>query len=40
MDLVHGTWMQGRIILDEPGTWPDGTRVKIAPLAGEVSIGL
>lgn len=40
MGLVRGTWEGGRVVLDEPATWPDGTRVEVGPLDEEGMIGL
>jgi hypothetical protein len=35
MNSVRGTWTQGRIVLDEPTAWPEGTRVEVGPVVGE-----
>lgn len=40
MGVVRGTWKQGRIVLDEPAAWPDGTRVEVGPLNEEGTVGL
>lgn len=32
MSLIHGTVENGQIILDEPASLPEGTRVEIVPL--------
>ncbi len=31
---LHGTLKKGTIVLDEPASWPDGTRVEVAVQAG------
>ncbi len=33
---LKGTWKEGQIVLDEPADWPDGCRVTVAPLPGDV----
>jgi hypothetical protein len=29
--MIHATWQNGRVVLDEPVDWPDGARLVIAP---------
>ena len=33
MNSVKGTWIKGRIVLDEPADWPDGCPVLVEPLS-------
>jgi hypothetical protein len=33
MDGIQGTYREGRIDLDSSVSWPEGTRVEVAPLA-------
>jgi hypothetical protein len=40
MNVIHGTWKNGQILLDEPADWPEGCRVVIEPAARETSIGI
>ena len=35
-NTLTGTWKEGQIILDEPADWPDGCRVTVVPIAGQV----
>jgi hypothetical protein len=34
--VLTGTWKEGRIILDDPADWPDGFRVTVEPIPGQV----
>ncbi len=38
LDIVHGTFRNGRVELDEPVDWPDGSRVEVS--AESESIGM
>ncbi len=29
--MIHATWQNGRVVLDEPVDWPEGARLVIAP---------
>jgi hypothetical protein len=40
MNVIHGTWKNGQIQLDEPADWPEGCRVVIEPAARESSVGI
>jgi hypothetical protein len=40
MELARGTCKEGRIVLDDPPGWPDGTRVGVVPLAVAEAVGL
>jgi hypothetical protein len=31
MNAIKGTWKNGRIVLDEPAHWPEGSRVVVEP---------
>ena len=33
---LTGTWKDGRIILDAAADWPDGCRVTVEPICGQV----
>jgi hypothetical protein len=35
-NTLRGTWKEGQIILDEPVDWPDGCRVTVEPITGQV----
>ena len=35
-NTLTGTWKEGQIILDQPADWPDGCRVTVEPIAGQV----
>ncbi len=38
---VQGTVVNGTIVLDEPPSWPDGTRVEVLPVeAGRPTVGM
>jgi len=41
MNALHGTIKNGQIILDEPTSLPEGTRVEVLPLDdGGLSVGM
>jgi hypothetical protein len=33
VETITGTWLNGQIVPDTPPTWPEGTRVEVAPQA-------
>ncbi len=35
-NTLTGTWKEGQIILDEQADWPDGCRVTVVPIPGQV----
>lgn len=35
MDGIEGTYRHGQVQLDTAVAWPEGTRVEVAPVAGE-----
>jgi hypothetical protein len=40
-NTLTGTWKEGQIILDEAADWPEGCRVSVEPILGEVeAIGI
>lgn len=30
--VLTGTWKDGRVVLDEPADWPEGSRIVVSPL--------
>ena len=40
MDIVYGTIQAGRVVLEGPVNWPEGTKVEVAPVKSEKRLGL
>ncbi|MDB5306766.1 MAG: hypothetical protein JWO38_968 [Gemmataceae bacterium] len=40
MSVVRGTYTNGKVILNTPADWPEGTKVLVEPVAEAAGIGL
>lgn len=40
MGTIRGTIRDGKVVLDEPANWPDGTTVDVAPTEEAQHVGL
>ena len=38
MDAIHGTYQGGRVELDSPVSWPDGSRVTVTTESKEIGM--